>query len=174
MCGENYCRLCCSYFFVGSSPRVRGKRNCPITQCQRRRLIPACAGKTTGSVARSTRERAHPRVCGENVIAFGIVFKNAGSSPRVRGKHVRQGQGRVDRGLIPACAGKTSSERLVRAPVGAHPRVCGENASCHLRAIHHRGSSPRVRGKLERLSAYPVVRGLIPACAGKTESRLRP
>ena len=71
-------------------------------------LIPACAGKTTGTQPPEGPRGAHPRVCGENVQEVSLVAIPAGSSPRVRGKpHPRR---RVDlpRRLIPACAGKTA------------------------------------------------------------------
>ena len=58
---------------LGSSPRVRGKRpkGAPPLPCSG--LIPACAGKTLTEVARGKADRAHPRVCGENVGVDGLV-----------------------------------------------------------------------------------------------------
>ena len=50
----------------------------------------------------------------------------------------------------------------------AHPRVCGENCLRMTASYLHLGSSPRVRGKPEVGDRLRVVRGLIPACAGKT------
>ena len=40
--------------------------------------------------------------------------------------------------------------------------------------VHHRGSSPRVRGKPPSSYAHSDREGLIPACAGKTPGRSRP
>ena len=51
---------------LGSSPRVRGKLG---GGCETRAvcgLIPACAGKTQKSTESQMKEKAHPRVCGEN------------------------------------------------------------------------------------------------------------
>ena len=72
------------------------------------------------------------------------------------------------RGLIPACAGKTwpARNRTRRQP--AHPRVCGENRSASSRSRRAPGSSPRVRGKPAECPVVDALRGLIPACAGKT------
>ena len=72
------------------------------------------------------------------------------------------------RWLIPACAGKT--ERLIFRYIDfwAHPRVCGENMQHAGELLPFEGSSPRVRGKLNRDTHGLVFYGLIPACAGKT------
>ena len=50
---------------------------------------------------------AHPRVCGENQIDDLESGALRGSSPRVRGKLGVLGGEAEERGLIPACAGKT-------------------------------------------------------------------
>ena len=66
MCGENFDNVGKDIPFMGSSPRVRGKR---ITLRAARvliGLIPACAGKTPEHRAIGRRAQAHPRVCGEN------------------------------------------------------------------------------------------------------------
>ena len=55
----------------------------------------------------------------------------------------------------------------------AHPRVCGENDAGGSSRNSSRGSSPRVRGKLSVARSGCRLRGLIPACAGKTWSILR-
>ena len=51
-------------------------------------------------------------------------------------------------GLIPACAGKTHTDDVMRKSCKAHPRVCGENDALSPFSIRVMGSSPRVRGKL--------------------------
>ena len=50
--------------------------------------------------------------------------------------------------------------------------MCGENSCRSVSIIRSYGSSPRVRGKLRHSSATSLLRGLIPACAGKTEMAL--
>ena len=127
VCGENSPSTWPTPDWVGSSPRVRGKPDAPVHAGQAAGLIPACAGKTGPAREMVRRPWAHPRVCGENFLAPGALDQDLGSSPRVRGKRVRLGEEPVQRGLIPACAGKT----IDPAPEGplllAHPRVCGEN-----------------------------------------------
>ena len=152
----------------GSSPRVRGKLAGRPELGGDLGLIPACAGKTRGPPRARRRPWAHPRVCGENTVASLSLTGNAGSSPRVRGKHARRRAGRRQDGLIPACAGKTDSPRRAGLRGPAHPRVCGENGRMGGTPGRPSGSSPRVRGKLGEREGGEVGPGLIPACAGKT------
>ena len=111
---------------------------------------------------------AHPRVCGENSRAAQSSAATLGSSPRVRGKHRRLPQPHRERGLIPACAGKTRWRPWAPTRATAHPRVCGENGRMGGTPGRPSGSSPRVRGKLGEREGGEVGPGLIPACAGKT------
>ena len=148
VCGENFWDSATTRLAQGSSPRVRGKLGDLTVSDPTNRLIPACAGKTIPFHPLGFAEQAHPRVCGENVWNVLEPIRNAGSSPRVRGKHgLDQRNGQV-RGLIPACAGKTwaRSAGVMRRP--AHPRVCGENGGVVRVEGAREGSSPRVRGKL--------------------------
>ena len=158
----------------GSSPRVRGKRRRGRRPCGSSGLIPACAGKTRGGHPVGVRRAAHPRVCGENPETKATAHRNAGSSPRVRGK-LQSVAGQAETGgLIPACAGKTPPRPRTRSSRRAHPRVCGENPPFVLHRFAGRGSSPRVRGKLRARVHGHSQAGLIPACAGKTPSIAAP
>ena len=147
VCGENGVRASFRLPWVGSSPRVRGKRFVGVPNRRLEGLIPACAGKTRADLWRRRNNPAHPRVCGENESACAGAVIDAGSSPRVRGKRVGYFAGFGVDGLIPACAGKTTRNRPPPAPAGAHPRVCGENFFAFAHKPFVTGSSPRVRGK---------------------------
>ena len=129
VCGENLTRRAVCRGNMGSSPRVRGKLCGHFLGSFGAGLIPACAGKTRRPRRRQTPPAAHPRVCGENSIVTLVIESTKGSSPRVRGKpgrkHPKPHPGR----LIPACAGKTFFGETFKKQLGAHPRVCGENAS---------------------------------------------
>ena len=191
VCGENSSSMVSVASVAGSSPRVRGKRLRRLARHSRGRLIPACAGKTAPVPTLMVSSTAHPRVCGENILMDINKLLLGGSSPRVRGKPWGYPPGTLVTWLIPACAGKTSSELRRSRPTAAHPRVCGENLVLGGRAWGwvgssprvrgklglgaqrppRRGSSPRVRGKPGRAPAHPVRLGLIPACAGKTGRR---
>ena len=151
MCGENmdYSRAWAA--LTGSSPRVRGKR--------------------LRAAERTNSRPAHPRVCGENVLERMDSLEQAGSSPRVRGKRNTENTCNLRGGLIPACAGKTWLAGKKRQENGAHPRVCGENPRPQPCSETSRGSSPRVRGKPKAAAVFRNIKGLIPACAGKTRCR---
>ena len=153
VCGENKYSGNTSGRPHGSSPRVRGKRPHSGTTSGRRGLIPACAGKTRRVWGLDAQRGAHPRVCGENLSMVFYYVGCVGSSPRVRGKLSFRGSRIYERGLIPACAGKTTSWALADFPRRAHPRVCGENFRQATESALKLGSSPRVRGKLPVLKA---------------------
>ena len=169
VCGENTPSEVIGRWTGGSSPRVRGKSIPPHWSASCHRLIPACAGKTRGGRVRLLRASAHPRVCGENSGTARGSSPGRGSSPRVRGKPERRPGGDGGGGLIPACAGKTSTSSRAPRRRSAHPRVCGENAPCPGPPGPRPGSSPRVRGKQPGRPGQRAGLGLIPACAGKTD-----
>ena len=147
VCGENEGAGKNRRVMLGSSPRVRGKQLMYVVFDVWGGLIPACAGKTGGPSVVVVAGRAHPRVCGENQSNGARQVLHIGSSPRVRGKP-RPGHVRVHaRGLIPACAGKTTPQRERHLHGWAHPRVCGENPFGRGGNFSPPGSSPRVRGK---------------------------
>ena len=152
----------------GSSPRVRGKPETRSYPPSTPRLIPARAGKTPTSSATAPGGRAHPRACGENTTSAAPSALPRGSSPRVRGKHDGGHQGQARARLIPARAGKTSSQESTSATDSAHPRACGENGVLDVVNALAGGSSPRVRGKRPGRRSMPPRCGLIPARAGKT------
>ena len=172
VCGENSVIWSQRLRASGSSPRVRGKHQRGRSLRHARGLIPACAGKTRADRADPHPHPAHPRVCGENEVGTKVTADLEGSSPRVRGKHVRHWRGLACAGLIPARAGKTRALPCTRPYGWAHPRACGENRAVSMRVDVRGGSSPRVRGKLRGVAGCGGVHGLIPARAGKTRLRI--
>ena len=173
----------------GSSPRVRGRRTSKSRSFLVLRLIPAGAGQTGERRAAHLAARAHPRGCGADERTLSRGLSTAGSSPRVRGRHLELAVRPQRQGLIPAGAGQTSSRCAPTTRIGAHPRGCGADVwrEDHrpLRALAHprgcgadryflpfgvrfRGSSPRVRGRHSDLAQLVALAGLIPAGAGQT------
>ena len=71
---------------AGSSPRGRGKRAVTRRWACLAGLIPAWAGKTVGEASPARQAEAHPRVGGENSKLQAALNREAGSSPRGRGK----------------------------------------------------------------------------------------
>ena len=86
-CGENVCPSWFLWPWLGSSPRMRGKLLSPVLCSRLAGLIPAHAGKTHKTQLQRAFPRAHPRACGENVLATVQSTTLRGSSPRMRGKH---------------------------------------------------------------------------------------
>ena len=174
-CGENIQGFIDGILGMGSSPRVRGKPRLPDAAHRRVRLIPARAGKTSGTVSRGPPGRAHPRACGENAPHRGGRSMHEGSSPRVRGKLGRGLLLEVGDRLIPARAGKTPSVGRTRSPETAHPRACGENQRGLEASLRAGGSSPARAGKTldgvgggEAVGAHPRACGENGQNAGKT------
>ena len=66
MRGENGRGMWFSGPTSGSSPHARGKLRAHVNKLDRERLIPACAGKTSGASLQAPRLGAHPRMRGEN------------------------------------------------------------------------------------------------------------
>ena len=146
--GENYNMHIVRYPRAGSSPLTRGKH---VTRAQRHataRLIPAHAGKTGATTARTSTTRAHPRSRGENLRARSARARVAGSSPLTRGKPRGRSHRSPSRRLIPAHAGKTMKPEKQIIHRQAHPRSRGENAGTSRMPSSSAGSSPLTRGKL--------------------------
>ena len=97
-----------------------------------------------------------------------------GSSPLTRGKHFAELKQLIDRGLIPAHAGKTSAMASLASLFGAHPRSRGENLGVSGERFAETGSSPLTRGKPYGWDGDVLLAGLIPAHAGKTSSLVSP
>ena len=154
---------------MGSSPLTRGKRSAKRRGRSGQGLIPAHAGKTSRHARRPRGRRAHPRSRGENARMSTERSLRSGSSPLTRGKPESAGAYALDRGLIPAHAGKTTYRPRGGWSRGAHPRSRGENTWASMGFGRAAGSSPLTRGKPSRSKRKVMVRGLIPAHAGKTQ-----
>ena len=168
--GENYKSATLTRSSSGSSPLTRGKRRRIDPVPETVGLIPAHAGKTRPKPLTRTSSPAHPRSRGENGTLAVQDLCATGSSPLTQGKLVRFAPGKVHQGLIPAHAGKTSSFSWLLRRSAAHPRSRGENSRVVMMVPFRGGSSPLTRGKLRHLLLPPMVPGLIPAHAGKTDS----
>ena len=147
---------------------MRGKRAGHRLRPRPYRIIPAHAGQTTATRCPCESPADHPRACGANLTADDAHASTAGSSPRMRGKHLfdafRVRGGRI----IPAHAGQTMRCARLGRVMKDHPRACGANLAS--RRFHHglSGSSPRMRGKHDRYGHAVAQRRIIPAHAGQT------
>ncbi len=86
MCGENQMVFTRTTLALGSPPHVRGKLLLLVSHTSKRRITPACAGKTRISSHGSIPTRDHPRMCGENQQIHSLFRRLMGSPPHVRGK----------------------------------------------------------------------------------------
>ena len=145
--GENARDTARTWIDRGSSPRGRGKPRQDRRSHQRRRLIPARAGKTRCHRDDIGRCEAHPRAGGENCWRWCRSCRRSGSSPRGRGKLADLPGSDDAFGLIPARAGKTRRACPATKSPMALPRAGGENRIVLPSSRRSRGSSPRGRGK---------------------------
>ena len=147
-------------------------------------------GNTRCRRPRTRESRDHPRMRGEHVPAHGGLLEFRGSSPHARGTRVGQRFGEHITGIIPACAGNTKRRHCYPPVTRDHPRMRGEHHVAHDRDVTLLGSSPHARGTRTNRGATPprtgssphargtpstarpghAYVGIIPACAGNTES----
>ena len=148
--GEHCCTNALRLRAWGSSPRARGALNGIKGMVSKAGIIPACAGSTTRIWRTWTCAWDHPRVRGEHLLRTG---QRGGLS-----------------GIIPACAGSTGQRGRHGVAHGDHPRVRGEHRPMQPSELAGWGSSPRARGALLGLLTGTERGGIIPACAGSTQS----
>ncbi len=153
---------------TGSSPLARGGLRRRPDRLPDHGLIPARAGRTEWLSVSRARQRAHPRSRGEDSFTSWKSATGQGSSPLARGGLETQAGTGSRPGLIPARAGRTRGLRASRSTGRAHPRSRGEDALELLAAEAAAGSSPLARGGRAVDRRRRVVRGLIPARAGRT------
>ena len=147
VCGEKskYRGICA--LLPGSPPRMRGKELCPFTTMSAARITPAYAGKSLTIPKLYTRNRDHPRVCGEKQRGGLDAAQKLGSPPRMRGKvFLHAFKLKSDR-ITPAYAGKSRGCAQGQTRAQDHPRVCGEKEPHRPQATQDPGSPPRMRGK---------------------------
>ena len=173
MCGEHCHWLSVEVTPLGSSPHVRGARRLWSVFGSVTGIIPACAGSTRSTTARSPGIRDHPRMCGEHWQCPPKPAWSSGSSPHMRGARAPRAISKRWVGIIPACAGSTSCGSGL--PLGSrdHPRMCGEHISARPSSVLNRGSSPHVRGARIVGVWVDQAGGIIPACAGSTRGTCR-
>ena len=150
---------------------MRGKLKHLGDLIDHRWIIPAHAGQTYRYGCGRHRQPDHPRACGANGGANCRRWHAIGSSPRMRGKHAVAGAARRVVRIIPAHAGQTSGLTYPMPSVADHPRACGANDFISDIVASLCGSSPRMRGKPERLFVRACRPRIIPAHAGQTGER---
>ena len=155
---------------TGSSPLARGAHRCELEQRALRGIIPACAGSTTPPTSSRRSRGDHPRLRGEHVSQQKASPTEWGSSPLARGALDHEQREVGVGGIIPACAGSTVSLLGTVRSKRDHPRLRGEHGLYHVGALAQQGSSPLARGAQIPRDGQTAQRGIIPACAGSTQS----
>ena len=152
-CGERASLITPSKTVAGSSPRVRGTRDCQCRPEYDERFIPAGAGNALNSSRPALPLPVHPRGCGER--------GNADFAAHVP---IR---------FIPAGAGNASFLSGVVTFATVHPRGCGERAEYEPLDPESDGSSPRVRGTQPHKLVGSQSTRFIPAGAGNAVLPMR-
>ena len=154
----------------GSSPLVRGQLAAPVLISICLRIIPARAGPTRVRTSAVCARSDHPRSCGANGRVVTPESHVAGSSPLVRGQHVRPTRASRTTRIIPARAGPTPNRRVTSTADSDHPRSCGANIFEVTVSGTSDGSSPLVRGQRNANNAIQATSRIIPARAGPTQT----
>ena len=153
----------------GLSPRVRsGPAHQPPLQAPGR-IISACAERTSGAGSIGAYGWDYLRVCGADDPFDAVMLLQGGLSPRVRsGLVVLLGKLRVG-GIISACAERTHLRMKSDCAARDYLRVCGADFWAAATAASISGLSPRVRSGQADQRARQRTRGIISACAERTE-----
>ena len=109
MRGEHSCTTIETCSLWGSSPHARGTLDRLADLGHLAGIIPACAGNTAEANVPNGAEQDHPRMRGEHLNEVVDVCPVRGSSPHARGTLVNPELLLSDVGIIPACAGNTST-----------------------------------------------------------------
>ena len=126
-CGANFCVFVVVSVGAGSSPRMRGKQGLNQKNAYVTRIIPAHAGQTKRPDYKDAISTDHPRACGANQNVGRNRAREAGSSPRMRGKRGRWRWPVARPRIIPAHAGQTHGAPGKSTTTADHPRACGAN-----------------------------------------------
>ena len=130
----------------GRSPRGRGTRLALHKAAEIAREIPAWAGNTWPRPQAGRSRAGDPRVGGEHPAPPAPTVISSGRSPRGRGTLNRDRQAVVRLREIPAWAGNTPRQSLLRRLSLGDPRVGGEHLPNGHRLLQMAGRSPRGRG----------------------------
>ena len=150
----------------GSSPRGRGRQGRPDVWHAVGGFIPAWAGAPMRRFQRSRNNGVHPRVGGGASWTHVPDSCGLGSSPRGRGRLVKNQFRAIEIGFIPAWAGAPASLRHGTDYERVHPRVGGGAEPDFVSAGSEAGSSPRGRGRHIAHVCAAAMPGFIPAWAG--------
>ena len=125
VCGEHLTNPWDPMDASGSSPRMRGTPAAWPARSASKWIIPAYAGNTICRFRSNRDRRDHPRVCGEHSTTPVVTPKQQGSSPRMRGTPASSTGNGDGTGIIPAYAGNTRHQHVLRLSRGIIPAYAG-------------------------------------------------
>ena len=134
------------------------------------RIISACAERTRGLRPGRPIAWDHLRVCGADAVVSHGSICGLGSSPRVRSGPGHPLDPEPYPGIISACAERTRTTRRPWSRNGDHLRVCGADEVDVEELDRALGSSPRVRSGPGHPHRNRLHRGIISACAERTNA----
>ena len=152
----------------GSPPHTRGKAVKTSSSLSAIRITPAHAGKSYHAGFEIEVHADHPRTRGEKSLAALLLGLVQGSPPHTRGKGYSNCYILKVRGITPAHAGKSRTEKRRRRYNEDHPRTRGEKSRKGEASVVSWGSPPHTRGKVRFVPVRLPVPGITPAHAGKS------
>ena len=167
-CGENIAERGLKLDFVGSPPRLWGKRRIPPKFIESPRFTPTLVGKTIHRLSVHNRKRVHPHACGENKTPIMQQVFRAGSPPRLWGKRCSRRYTNLYDRFTPTLVGKTIVLQPAHSVSAVHPHACGENNWAELGINWHKGSPPRLWGKRYIPNIPNSLNRFTPTLVGKT------
>ncbi len=169
-CGDDVKRDRVESSWLGTPPRVRGRRGGDIGGPRGEGNTPAGAGTTLGLGSGSCQLAEHPRGCGDDVPGRSRPDRRRGTPPRVRGRPTRAVPVLHRRGNTPAGAGTTACRDMSARQRWEHPRGCGDDLRRVDKSRVREGTPPRVRGRRRRCRQGRSRTGNTPAGAGTTHT----
>ena len=127
-CGEHCPRIHPRRSRLGSSPRVWGTSRTRSAGGPSGRFIPTGVGNISSRLPSRKYFSVHPHGCGEHVsLNIGLEVEH-GSSPRVWGTSIKEGDILVFKRFIPTGVGNMSRMPSICGSPSVHPHGCGEHA----------------------------------------------
>ena len=114
VCGEDYETMLNGIASAETPPRMRGRLQRQLVSQTAPGNTPAYAGKTPETACGNSRQRKHPRVCGEDDLLLQTSNQNQETPPRMRGRLSLCAERLNLGGNTPAYAGKTRRRHKAR------------------------------------------------------------